>query len=173
MVIFFGMHLVPVTDLKNNLITRFGERRYKILFVILSLAGFLLMIQGFQQSDYIVLWEPIQHHRAIIFIAMPIALILFVASKIKCNIGNLIKHPMLSAICIWGIAHLLANGDLASSLIFASFVIYSVLDMILTPKKTKPQKHSFIKDILVIAIGAGLYIALIFIHPYITNVHII
>ncbi|RZK81417.1 MAG: NnrU family protein, partial [Methylobacterium sp.] len=37
------------------------------------------------------------------------------------------KHPMLLAVKIWATAHLLANGDLGSILLFGSFLAWAVI----------------------------------------------
>ena len=46
------------------------------------------------------------------------------------SIKRRVKHPMLVGIILWAIGHLLANGDLASLLLFGAFLIYAILDLI-------------------------------------------
>jgi hypothetical protein len=41
-----------------------------------------------------------------------------------------VKHPMLLAVKIWALAHLLVNGDLASVLLFGGFLAWAVVDRI-------------------------------------------
>ncbi len=47
----------------------------------------------------------------------------------------MLKHPMLVAIKIWALAHLLANGDLASLVLFGSFLAFAVYDRISVKKR--------------------------------------
>ena len=42
--IFFSIHLVPIFPLKNILINRFGENKYKGLFSLIALVGLLIII---------------------------------------------------------------------------------------------------------------------------------
>ena len=42
LVIFFGIHLVPVTGVKSSLIERMGEKKYQSIFSIISLIIFSL-----------------------------------------------------------------------------------------------------------------------------------
>ena len=49
---------------------------------------------------------------------MPIAAILLVAGNLPGNISRYVKHPMLTGIALWAFLHLLANGDLSSTIIF-------------------------------------------------------
>ena len=46
------------------------------------------------------------------------------------HIHVMLKHPMLVAIKIWALAHLLANGDLAALVLFGSFLAFAVYDRI-------------------------------------------
>ena len=51
LVIFFCMHLVPVTGVKSLLIERVGEKKYQGIFSIISLVGFIIIIYGFNLID--------------------------------------------------------------------------------------------------------------------------
>ena len=42
-VIFFSIHLVPISPLKNILINRLGENKYKGLFSLIALVGLLII----------------------------------------------------------------------------------------------------------------------------------
>jgi uncharacterized membrane protein len=75
---------------------------------------------------------------------------------------------MLTAIKIWALAHLLANGDLAALLMFGSFLAFAVYDRISVKKRGatgplgKARPQSALNDVLVVVIGIGLYAALLF-----------
>ena len=43
-VIFFGVHLIPLTSAKVNLVERMGEKKYQGVFSIFSLIGLIVMI---------------------------------------------------------------------------------------------------------------------------------
>ena len=43
-IIFFSIHLVPISPLKNILISRFGENKYKGLYSLIALVGLLIII---------------------------------------------------------------------------------------------------------------------------------
>ena len=63
------------------------------------------------------------------------AMIALVATYIPSHIHVMLKHPMLVAIKIWALAHLLANGDLASLVLFGSFLAFAVYDRISVKKR--------------------------------------
>jgi uncharacterized membrane protein len=74
---------------------------------------------------------------------------------------------MLTALIIWAIAHLLANGDLASILLFGSLLGYGIYDRISAIGRASPgplgaARGGAINDILVIAGGLALYSLMLF-----------
>jgi uncharacterized membrane protein len=75
---------------------------------------------------------------------------------------------MLVAVKLWAFSHLLTNGDLASVLLFGSFLVWAVADRISLKRRglgggavmaKEPGKFS---DIIVILIGLGLYVLFAF-----------
>jgi uncharacterized membrane protein len=74
-----------------------------------------------------------------------------------------LKHPMLVAITIWAVAHLLVNGDLASIILFGSLLVWAVADRISEKRRfeagiTKnPVFVSYRFDIISIVVGVILY----------------
>src|SRR5262249_40385683 len=73
-----------------------------------------------------------------------------------------VKHPMLIAIKIWALAHLLANGDLAGMLLFGSFLAWAVVDRISVKTRPSPGPLGNVKghlggDIAAVVVGTALY----------------
>jgi uncharacterized membrane protein len=74
---------------------------------------------------------------------------------------------MLTALMIWAFAHLLANGDLASVLLFGSFLAYAVYDRISVVSRASPgplgnARGGGLNDLVVVAAGLGLYGLMLF-----------
>jgi len=83
------------------------------------------------------------------------------------NIKRIVGHPMLAAVKVWALAHLLANGDLASILLFGSFLAYAVVDRISVKKReaaasAKASAGSLAGDGIVVVAGLALYAAIAF-----------
>ena len=186
LVIFFGMHLVPVTGVKSSLIERMGEKKYQSIFSIISLVGFIIIIYGFSlidtcnpmmadcETDNFYLWDSFEYSKEISFLLMPISIILIVASKMKSNIKKVVHHPMLIGVLIWSFVHLLSTGDLRSIILFASFGAFSIIDIIFT-RKTAEQGISFsiLNDVVVIVVGLVLYSIILYFHEYVSGVQIV
>lgn len=130
LVLFLGIHiLTSLRAARALVIAKIGEGPYKGAYSLVSLAGFGLIVAGMSKSQHVQLWAPPAwaHYIAVWF--MPFALILLAASFIPCNLRRLTAHPMLWAVTLWALVHLLANSDLAGLLLFGGFGLYSLYAM--------------------------------------------
>ena len=185
-VIFFGVHLIPLTSAKVNLVESMGDKKYQGVFSIISLIGLIVMIYGFSLVDdcnpmmadcntnNINLWEPLEYSREISFILMPISIILLVAFLVESNIKSILRHPWLFSIILWSFCHLISNGDLRSVLMFVSFGVYSVIDIVFSKKEVHSSESlPFTKDVIVIVAGLVLYSILLYFHQYVSGEQIV
>jgi uncharacterized membrane protein len=172
-IVFLGLHLLPtVTDLRQTLAARLGENGYKALFSLLSIAGLVLLVYGFARAPVIQVWSPPGWTRWVAIVLMLPAFIFLVAAYVPGRIKARLKHPFLVAIKTWALAHLIANGDLASIILFGSFLAYAVYDRI-TLKGRKPTAIVEVpgsgpprNDVIAVVLGAVLYVAfLVWLHP--------
>ena len=130
-VVFLGLHLLPtLPGLREKLVSRFGENGYKALFSLVSVAAFVLLVYGFAKAPVIQVWSPPAWTHWVAIVLMLPALILLVAAYVPGRIKARLKHPFLVAIKTGALAHLIANGDLASIILFGSFLAYAVYDRI-------------------------------------------
>ena len=131
LVLFLGMHLVPVVPpLRDGLYNAMGEKGYKALFSLVSLAGLIVIVIGWQRAPYEHVYAPMPGAKHLAMTVMPIVFVLLAAANMPGKIRATLKHPMLIAVILWAGAHLLANGDLRSILLFGSFGAYAVIDLI-------------------------------------------
>ena len=131
LVLFLGIHLVPMSPpLRRNLVSQFGENGYKALFSVVSLAGLVLIVWGFARAPYEVVYAPLPWARPLTHAVMPFVFILLAAANMPGHIRRTLKHPMLIAVLAWAIVHLLNNGDVRSILLFGSFAIYAITDLL-------------------------------------------
>jgi uncharacterized membrane protein len=172
LLLFLAIHLVPTSpSLRDGLIERFGAGAYRIAFSVVSLIGFVLIVAGYHKLQMMpgknpVLFDPPSWTRHIAFLLMVPAMILIVAAFVPSRIRTAAKHPMLAAIKLWALAHLLVNGDLGSLLLFGSFLAFAVYDRISVKRRpgvtVPPVPGSPINDVLVVVAGLALYAVLMF-----------
>jgi len=162
-----------VSPLKNILINQLGENKYKGLYSLIALAGLLIIIYGFGLAYFQPVWNPLPYSREIAIALMPISMILLTAANVQTNIKRFIKHPMLVAVLIWSFVHLIANGDLRSIMLFGSFGVYALIDIIFSKKvltTNNTANYTLSKDIIVVIIGLLVYAIIVYFHQYIGGV---
>jgi uncharacterized membrane protein len=158
-----------------------GRAPYGILFGVLSLAALVLIVLGYGQMQGLgrgnpQVWIPPSWARHVTMLLMLPAIVLLVAAFLPNRIRTAVGHPMLLALMLWAFAHLLANGDLASVLLFASFLAYSVYDLVSVRQRGAAgplgaARGGAVQDAIVVAVGIGLYAFLVLRgHYWITGV---
>ncbi|WP_348674501.1 NnrU family protein [uncultured Abyssibacter sp.] len=177
LVVFLGVHLVPTRPaLRVGLQGRFGELGYKGLFSVVAAIGLVLIIWGKAEAPFVAIWQPPVWTRHIPLALMPIALILLVAAYVPNNLRRVVKHPMLAAVKLWALVHLLANGDLASMLLFAAFLAFAVYDVISVKKRgTAPARGKVnpLLDVVTVVVGLVAYVGLMHAHGHLFGVPVI
>ena len=178
--IFIGVHLVTTArGFRAALIARVGEWPYKGAYTLASLAGLLLIAWGFatyRATGWVVVWTPPAFARHIVVAAMWPAMILMVAAYIPGSIKTTLKHPMLVAVKLWAVSHLVANGDLGSIVLFGAILAWAVYDRITLKHRTDPGGPPIPiggrrNDVMAIVVGTIVYFAIGFVfHPLVIGV---
>ncbi len=135
LLLFLGVHSVRIfapawSEAREK---SMGEGPWKGFYSLVAAVGLVLTIWGYALAwpTAPVIYEPpvwMKHLTALLMLFAFICLMVYAvpAGRLK----PALKHPMLVAVKIWALAHLLANGDLASILLFGSFLVWAVLDRI-------------------------------------------
>lgn len=183
LVLFFAAHtLTTKREARGRAIARLGEGTYKILYSLASLAGLAMIIWGFadyRATGWIDVWYPPKAMKHITVALMLPAVILVVASYLRGRIYATLKHPMLAGIKLWALAHLLANGDLGSIILFGSFLGWAVYDRISLKGRTDGggppiPVGGVTNDLIAVAVGVVAYLALAFaFHPVVIGVPVV
>lgn len=108
------------------------------LVALAVLISVVLMVLGYQHAESTHLWGRHPATVGINNLLMLLALYLMVVSVLKSALANRVRHPQLSAVKAWAIAHLLVNGDTASFWLFGGLLAWAVLTVILIGKAGKP-----------------------------------
>jgi uncharacterized membrane protein len=164
LVVFFGVHSVRMVAggfREAQLAT--NEKRWKGIYALLSVVGLALIIWGWMafRSDAPQVYEPPAWGRHLAMALVWISFILLAASHMPPGrIRVWVKHPMLLGVALWALGHLLANGDLASLLLFGAFLGYAVVNRFAVisrgdpaPAVLKPRS-----DLISVLAGTVLYV---------------
>lgn len=155
--VFFASHALPVRPpMKPWLVARLGARGFALGYSVLSLAILIWLIGAAGRAPHVMLWyySPWQSHLALVLM-LPACLLLAlgVASVNPLSFGGrqggfdpdapgiagLVRHPLLMAILLWALAHLVANGTLAQVLLFGLFAGFAALGMRLIDRRRQAE----------------------------------
>lgn len=129
--LFTGVHLSAslAPGLKSASQRRIGMAGYKSVFSLLLLASFYLIVTGWKSAEPHVIYWPVSTFRqpgiALVMIAMGLLLIGFRNSRI----GQRVRHPQLTAVWLWALAHLAMNGDSRSIVLFSGMAVWSFVEI--------------------------------------------
>ncbi|MBY6019312.1 NnrU family protein [Ferrimonas balearica] len=169
MAAFIVLHLVPGTALRDRLSGAMGEPLYKGVFTLLSAAALVLVVWGKGQASYHSVWVPPVWTRHLAPLLMLASCYLMVTYLLGGKLKGLTPNPMLWSVVIWALAHLLANGDLASLVLFGGFIGYSLL-AIWRSRSQRRNDYSGRHELLVAVVALTLYVAFLLAHPYLFGV---
>jgi uncharacterized membrane protein len=173
-ILFFGAHLSPgVFGLRQTLVDRLGENRFRGLYIATSVLGMIGILVGKSTAHYVGLYVPPFWAIPVVPVLVAIAFIFLTALLIPSNISRFTRHPMLWGIVFWSTGHLLANGDLASVIMFGGFGAYALISMWSLNKRGAQKstvRYSPVRDILVVAAGLCICGLAVWLHPYVIGV---
>jgi uncharacterized membrane protein len=182
LVLFLAPHVfVTMRPQRAAVLARVGEGPYKGLFSLISLIGILLIGYGFalyRATGWIDVWQPPTWTRHVTAALAWPAIVFIVAAYIPGDIKRVLKHPMLVGVKLWAVAHLIANGDLGSIILFGSILAWAVFDRITLKRRSGPGSPPVPiggrrNDIIAIVVGTLLYLGLGFwFHPYVIGVSV-
>jgi len=177
LVVFLGGHVfITMRGHRTAAIARFGEGSYKGLFSLVAVIGIVLIGFGFahyRATGWIDVWYPPIWTRHVTDALMWPAIICMIAAYIPSEIRRVLKHPMLVGVKLWAVAHLIANGDLGSIMLFGSFLVWAVYDRIALKYRgelSAPPKPAagYRDDFIAVVAGTLVYFALgLWFHPWV------
>ncbi len=174
--IFAGVHLLPTfVGLRAGIIRLIGEKLYQALVALASFGSIGLMVVGFKHSEMLDIYHPPKWGHLVTAVLMLISLTLFAASHMPTNIKHYTRHPMLWGLVLWGVAHLFANGDKSSIILFGGLAVYGLLGMAsanLRGAKLQPQTLPWRAEVKPVLAGVVAYLVLVLLHPYLFGVSV-
>ncbi len=157
--LFIGTHFVPSTPLRPALIRAIGEKPYRGFYSLVALATIVWMCVAYVRAPVEPLFTPL---RQLPMVLMPLAFILLAcgfrrnptivgadvllkSAEPARGMIRVTRHPIMWAFMLWGLAHLLARGDLKSAIFFGGFFALAALGTLLmdSRKQSNPDWARF------------------------------
>ena len=179
--IFILIHLVPCfPSMRGSIIAKAGAGAYRGLFSLLSLLGLVLVVMGLKSAEYVALYDPPAWGRHITYLLVFIAVYLFLSNPIgpaPSSAKYWTAHPLSWGVIFWSVGHLLSNGDKAHVILFAAFLIYSVVSMysgnLRGQKPALDKRPPIAAELVFVAVVAVVYVALFWGHRYFTGMPLV
>jgi uncharacterized membrane protein len=145
---FFASHILPARPAVRRLLhARLGAGAYAALYSLVSVALLGWLIVAARKAPHVQLWdfEPWQLWAP--NLVMPIVCLLVAFGLAAPNpfsiagsggarfdparpgVAAATRHPLLLAITLWALAHMIPNGDLAHVILFGLFAFFGVAGM--------------------------------------------
>lgn len=147
---------------------------YQGLFALAAALTLVLIVVGWRNTVPAMIYSPPAWGRHLAMLLMLVAIILFGASHAKSRIKRVIRHPMLTGVMLWGIAHLLANGEIRSTVLFGGLTVWALISIYFINRRDgaweKPEMAvTWIDELKLLGIAVVVYGILLFLHPYFTG----
>ncbi|SOC42140.1 uncharacterized membrane protein [Rhizobium subbaraonis] len=185
-ILFIATHLVRpfAPGLRAGLIARLGKPAFMALHGIVSLISLFMMAYGFvlaRDGGGEMLYYPPVFMAHIALTLMLISTICLVSAFMPAGyIRSKLKFPALVAIKLWAFAHLLANGESYSVLLFVAILAWAVILRISLKKRiaageaTLPVFVSARYDVISVIVGALLYAAIVLkLHEWLIGIRVL
>ncbi len=136
--VFVASHLlISSRRVRRPLVAVLGEMAFFGLYSGLALALLVWLVQAYGDAPVVALWSPPTALRHLALSLMLAACLLLatgvttpsptavgldpeaLAAREPVGIQKVTRHPVMWGIALWGIAHLLANGDAAGWIVFS------------------------------------------------------
>ena len=142
LVLFLGIHSLRIVadDWRSRQVVRLGLKRWKALYAVVAIAGFVLLCWGFglARQQPVLLYVPplwLRHLNALFTL---VAFVLFVAARVPRNVFKArLHHPQVLAVKVWAFGHLLATGMLHDVLLFGAFLLWAVVLFIASRRRDR------------------------------------
>jgi uncharacterized membrane protein len=166
LVLFLGMHSTAIVApaLRDKLAARAGGIPWKVVYALVSIAGFVLIVRGYAEARMapeILYVPPTWTRHLLATLMLPVFPLLFAAylpGHIKRMAGG---HPMLVATKLWALGHLLGVTTVADAVLFGSILAWAVADFISVrrraPRAIPGAPASKWNDAIAVVLGLALY----------------
>ncbi len=173
--LFAGVHTIPSlgASARARFIEQRGDGPYKGLFSLALVVAIGLMIFGWRNTAPAWLWAPPAWGRLVANGLMVVSLLLFLASAVPTNLKRILRHPQLTGVATWAVAHLLANGESRSLVLFGGLGLWAVLQIVLINRRDgaweKPEELPLAADLKPVVGALVVYGVLLWAHPWIAG----
>ncbi|MCY3876405.1 MAG: NnrU family protein [Rhodobacteraceae bacterium] len=202
MAVFVASHVVARrSGLRPALVRRLGEQAYLTIYSVVSLLLLTWVIWALLAADRIMLWSAPAWSYEFAAVATFAGFILIGIGSIVPNPNSVafrktgfdpdrpgvvgwVRHPLILGLALWGLAHVPANGDWPSVILFGGTALFGVIGVVSFERRLKREfgedewsrltsgrGHLDRRAVFGAAFGVVLWVAFIVLHPVLFGVN--
>jgi uncharacterized membrane protein len=155
--VFIAFHLIPaIGPVRRRLVASIGLAPYMVGYSMLSLGLLGWVGVAYAEADYVELWVQAPWMRWVLVLVMYPVSVLLVGFFLHANplsvgfrgasfdpakpgIVSVTRHPLMWALLLWALAHIVPNGDAASLLMFGLFALLGAMGPVSLDMKARRQ----------------------------------
>jgi uncharacterized membrane protein len=157
-------------EARGRLAGALGDGPSRGVRALALLAGLVLIVIGYRGAPFVAVYDPPSWGIHLNNLAMFGAVALMGAGRSRGHARAWLRHPMLTAVLVWALAHLLVNGDKASLILFGWMAVWAGASMVLInarePAWVRPVPGPWSGDLRLVLIAAVIYAAIAGIHTW-------
>ena len=175
-VLWSVVHFVPAAarGFRGAVTARIGTNPYKGVFSLLIVASIVLMVQGWKAAGFSAVYAPPAWGAWAAIVLMYVASVLFFAARIRSRVNRVLRHPQLTGVFLFGVAHLLANGDARSLVLFGGLALWAVVEVLLINRRdgewTRPPADAPTYDLRLLVVGTVFFVVFALAHRWLFGV---
>ncbi len=155
-------------NVRTAMDARMGAGPARGLIAGLILASLVMMVVGYRGSETIPVYTPFSWAGHLNNLLMIIAVICMGMGSSRGRMKTWLRHPMLTGVVVWAVAHLLVNGDVASIILFGGMGVWAFTSRILINRGEgvwkRPEAGPISGDIRLMVISAVIFGVIVGIH---------
>lgn len=171
-VLHWSKAIAPVQ--RARLIDRLGAKAYRGLFSLGILLSLVIIGFGWAKTDIKPVYVPPLYGNHLVIVLVFVAFLLFAAAETRGNIKRFIRHPMLTGLMVWAAAHLLANGDNRSIVLFGGLGLWAFISIILINRRDgawqRPAAAPLSQDAKTVVGAIVVFSVVLMLHKYLFGV---
>ena len=177
--LWMGVHFTTslAPGWRAQMVGKIGLGPYKGLFSLIIVTSLVLIVVGWRNTAPEPVYAAPAWGRQAALVLMLVALPLFFSGRLPTNVKRVLRHPQLTGVALWALAHLMANGDVRSLVLFLGIGGWALLEMAVVNRRVgawiKPEPVPRRRDVMVVTVGLVVYGLLLLLHKYIAGVALI